>query len=157
MKKSSHTPIPQKLFSKILNAVPIVAMDILFLNKEKTKTLLFKRINEPLKGLYFSAGGRLLKNEKFIDGVTRQALREAGIHINKKRLIFGGVQEEIHKTSVFKDVSYHAIVVYYAYIINEKKEIKLDNQHNQFTWFPVNSKKIHPLVRKKLNTVLKKI
>ena len=157
MKTSIHTPIPERLYSKILNAVPILAIDVVFLNKEKTKTLLFKRTNEPLKGVYFTMGGRLLKNEKILDGAVRQSLREAGIRINKKKLIFGGIQEEIHTTSVFKGISYHAVVLYYGYIINEKKEIILDSQHTMFAWLPVSSEKIHPLIRKKLRNILKNI
>src|ERR1035437_711438 len=100
------TPIPRRLYTQILNVLPILTVDVLFFNKEKTKTLLFKRSNEPLKGVYFSIGGRLLKNEKILDCAVRQALREAGIHVNKKKLIFGGIQEEAHQKSMFGDVSY---------------------------------------------------
>ncbi|HVB19867.1 MAG TPA: NUDIX domain-containing protein [Candidatus Paceibacterota bacterium] len=140
-----------------MNAVPIFTTDVLFLNKNKTKTLLFKRTNEPLKGVYFSVGGRLLKNEKILDGVVRQALREAGIRIDKKRLIFGGIQEEAHQKSMFSGTSYHAIVLYYGYIIDEKTAVRMDNQHNDSAWFPVRSKKIHPFIRKRLNAVLQNI
>lgn len=157
MKISSHTLIPKKLFSEILNAVPIITIDVLFLNKKKTKTLLFKRTNAPLKGIYFSVGGRLLKNEMLLDGATRQALREAGISVDKRKLIFGGIEENIHRTSAFKGISYHAIVVYYGYIIDEKVRITLDDQHSGYVWLPVSSKKIHPFIRKRLRGVLKNI
>jgi len=140
-----------------MGAVPIFTTDVLFFNKEKTKTLLFKRTNDPLKGVYFSAGGRLLKNEKIVDGAARQALREVGIRVDKKKLVFCGILEDMHRTSAFKGVSYHAIVVYYGYIIDEKTRITLDDQHNDYAWLPVSSKKIHPFIRKRLQGVLKHI
>ncbi|MBU6388597.1 NUDIX domain-containing protein [Patescibacteria group bacterium] len=153
---SIHTPIPRKRYAQILNAVPIFTVDVLFLNKDKTKTLLFRRTNDPLKGVYFSAGGRLLKNEKILEGVARQARREAGIRVNTKKLILGGVQEESHQKSMFKGVSYHAVVLYYGYVIDEKTPVRLDNQHNASAWFPVRGRKLHPFIRKRLETLLKK-
>ncbi len=154
---SRHTPISGKLYAQILDAVPICTVDILFLNKDKTKTLLFKRTNEPLKGIYFSMGGRLLKNEKILDGAARQAWREAGVRIDKEKLIFGGIQEEIHRTSAFAGASYHAIVLYYGYVIDEKTPLRLDGQHNDVAWFPVRSKKVHPFIRTRLKTLLKNL
>lgn len=133
---------------------PICTVDVLFFNKAKTKTLLFKRTNDPVKNVYFSIGGRLLKNEKLIDAAVRQAAREVGVKIIKSKLVFGGVQEEIHELSIFKGVSYHAIDIFYGYVL-DNQEIKLDNQHSDFKWFSVTDKKLHPFIKTKVRSVLK--
>lgn len=36
--------------------LPITAVDVVILNKEKDKVLLFKRLNEPAKSKFFSPG-----------------------------------------------------------------------------------------------------
>ncbi len=156
MKKITNTLIPKILYSKIMGLMPICTTDVIFLNKERTKTLLFKRSNAPLKERYFSIGGRLLKGEKLLDGGVRQAFKEAGIRADKKKLIFGGVQEGLCKNSTFKNVSYHAIIIYYGYVIDEKCHIKLDSQHSDYKWFSVNDKKLHPLIKKRVAIFVKK-
>ena len=81
--------IDNDLFREIVDNLPICTIDVLFFNKEKNKTLLFKRNNEPAKGIYFPIGGRLFKNEDFKKGAVRQAKRELGIVINKNKKISG--------------------------------------------------------------------
>ena len=135
-----------------MSIAPIATVDVLFFNKEKTKTLLFKRTNEPLKGVYFSMGGRIRKGEKFIDCAVRQVREEVGLHIKKSGLVFGGVQEEIHKNSAFKGISYHAVGIFYGYIL-EGENITLDAQHNEYRWFSVTDKTLHPFIKTKLKSL----
>ena len=121
-----------------------------------TKILLFKRNNEPLKGVYFSIGGRLLKNERFLDGAVRQGMREAKIKIVKNKLIWGGVQEELHPNSIFGNISYHAVAIFYAYLVDENKfKPKMDNQHSKYKWFLVKDKKITPYIKTRTVIILK--
>ncbi len=147
-------PFPLEKYRELLDTTPVCTVDVLFFNHDKTKTLLFKRTNKPVKGVYFSIGGRLLKGEKIVDGAVRQAMRETGVRVKKSALVFGGVQEEIHKTSIFKGVSYHAVDIFYGYIL-DKQEIKLDNQHSDFRWFSVSDKTLHPLIKSKIKSILK--
>ncbi len=151
---NTHTPIPTKKYQGILEVMPICAVDVVFFNKDKTKTLLFKRLNEPLKGTYFSIGGRLLKNEKLEDCAVRQALREAGVQIQKDQLVLGGLQEEIHGASVFGEISYHAIDIFYGFVL-DKEEIKLDDQHSDYRWFSVSDETLHPFIKTKVASLLK--
>ncbi|MFZ2303231.1 MAG: NUDIX domain-containing protein [Minisyncoccia bacterium] len=147
--------LPIEKYREILDTTPVCCVDVLFFNTDKTKTLLFKRNNEPLKDSYFSAGGRLLKNEKFEDCAVRQAFREVGVNIKKENLMFGGVLEELHSTSVFEGVSYHAVVIYYGCILNDE-DIKLDNQHSDFKWFSVSDDSINQFIKPKITNLLKK-
>lgn len=146
--------LPLNKYKELLKNWPVFTVDVVFFDEDMTKILLFKRNYEPVKGVYYATGGRLNKNEKLIDCAVRQAWREAGIKIDKKKLIFGGVQEEIHKNSKFKGISYHAVGIFFVYKL-KKEKIKLDDQHSDHKWFSVNDKKIHPLIKIRIMKVLK--
>lgn len=146
--------LPIEKYREIMETSPICTVDVLFFNSDKTKTLLFKRTNEPLKGVYFSVGGRLLKNESIEECAIRQAKREVGVSIPDDRLVYGGWQEEIHSNSIFEGVSYHAIDFFYGYIL-ESEDIRLDNQHDEYLWFSVNDKTLHPFIQTKLEDLVK--
>lgn len=151
---NTQFPLPLEKYREILDSTPVCTVDVLFFNSDKTRTLLFKRENEPMKGSYFSIGGRLLKNESFADCAVRQALREAGVIVKKDGLILGGVQEELHPNSVFEGVSYHAVDIFYGYVL-DTEEIKLDSQHSDYQWFSVTDGTIHPLIKTKIASLLK--
>ncbi|MBU4347933.1 NUDIX domain-containing protein [Patescibacteria group bacterium] len=148
--------LPSKQYKELLKISPICTVDVLFFNKNFTKILLFKRNNEPLKGVYFSIGGRLLKNERFLDGAVRQAMREAKIKIIKNKLIWSGAQEELYPNSVFDKIPYHAVAIFYSYLVDENKfKPKMDNQHSEYKWFLVKDKKITPNIKKRIVMILK--
>lgn len=149
--------LPRQTYRLLMDKTPICCVDVLFFNKDKTQTLLFKRTNKPVENIYFTIGGRLLKNEKLIDGAVRQALKETGIKIRKKLLIPGGVTEDIHKNSIFADISYHVVDVFYGYILDGQEKIRLDNQHADYRWFSVNDRRIHPFVKNRITGLLKKL
>lgn len=147
--------LPLEKYREVLNITPVCTVDVLFFNSDKTKILLFKRNNEPMKDTYFSIGGRLFKNEPLADCAVRQALREVGLVINKEALTFGGTQEELHPNSVFDGVSYHAVGIFYGYVLNDNEELRLDDQHSDYQWFSVADDTIHPLIKTKIASLLK--
>ena len=103
-----------------MNHLPICCVDILLFNEEKTKVLLGKRTNEPLKEVYFSTGGRLQKGEELKDCAVRKAKEELGVFISKERLLDGGVISEIYPNSSFgENIGYHAITIYFGCIVSE--------------------------------------
>lgn len=146
--------LPLATYKKILDLTPVCTVDVLFFNSDRTKTLLFKRENEPLKGVYFSSGGRLGKNETIEDCAVRQTFKEVGIHLDRSRLTFGGVQEEIHPNSIFKNVSYHAVDSFYGYILTNE-EVRLDSQHSDSKWFSVTDKTLNPFIKTKISSLFK--
>lgn len=151
--------IPAQTYRTIMDRMPICCVDVVFFNKDKSKTLLCKRNNEPLKGVYFTVGGRLNKNEKLIDCAMRQAKRELGLTLDPHKLFFGGIIEEPHKNSVFENVSYHDIDIFYSYVLDsETIEIKFDDQHDDYKWFniDINDESIHPWVRERIRQILLK-
>ncbi len=147
--------IPEELYKNILDLMPICTVDVVFFNQKKDKTLLFLRKNNPLKGVYFSMGGRLNKEETLMACAVRQTQKELGLDIDEKKLILGGVQQENHSDSAFGLVSYHAVDVFYGYVLEkEDVAVKLDDQHSESKWFSVGDDSLHPLMKSKIKQAL---
>jgi colanic acid biosynthesis protein WcaH len=145
-------------YQKIMQDLPIVTVDVLFFDSLKSKTLLFRRVNEPLEGIFFTCGGRLLKNEKFQDAAIRIIEKELGLKINPDKLFGSEVANEIHENSVFPKTNYHCVDVYFGYILDNQviEKIKMDEQHSEFTWFNVKDEQLHSMIKYKINSLLKK-
>ena len=89
--------IKSELYKEILENMPIPTIDVLIFNNSLEKTLLFLRENQPIKGEYYSIGGRLEKGESLLDGAINNFLDETGIKINKKNLYPIGTINEIFR------------------------------------------------------------
>ncbi len=147
--------IPKEVYEVILEKVPVCTVDVILLNPQKTKTLLFRRNNEPLKDSYFSIGGRLFKDETFVECAVRQAKKELGLEIKAEKLFFCGIQQENHPNSAFTGISYHTVNIFYGYILEEDNLVlSLDEQHSDSKWFDINDKSLESFMQGKLNQVL---
>ena len=155
MKKSHKNYISNKIYKDIVANMPVSTVDVVLLNKKRDKTLLFKRNNEPVKNVYFTIGGRLLKGESFLHCAVRQAKYVLGLKIDPKKVFFVGVTQDFHKNSIFKGVSYHAVAVFFGYILeNENIKIKFDSQHSDYKWFSVKDKTLHPHIKERIRQTL---
>lgn len=149
--------IPNNIYAECMNYLPICCTDILLFNETKTKVLLGKRNNEPLKGEYFSTGGRLQKGEGLKDCAIRQAQKELGVKIYREHLLDGGIISEVYPNSSFgDDIGYHAVTVYFGYALSEDTIIKADGQHVDFRWFQTDDPSLHPGVKERITTILQK-
>lgn len=153
--------IPGPEYFICLKNLPIAAVDVVLLNYQKNKVLLFKRINEPAKNKYFSPGGRINKGEEIKKAARRKLKKETGIKCAANRLFFGGITEEAYPISIFgKKINTHYIDIVYGLILNknfDEKKIKLDSQHSEFKWFKINDPRLHPYVKNKIKTIIDKI
>ena len=145
--------LPLEHYRLAMEEFPLVTVDILFFNPEKTKTLLGKRAYEPCKGVFFTFGGRLHKNEEFVDAALRIARDETDISLSPADIKFAGVLNEIHDTSKFDGINYHAVDVYFACSIEERTPV-LDDQHSEAAWFDVDDPTLHPNVRTRITGAL---
>jgi colanic acid biosynthesis protein WcaH len=145
--------LPENIHKICLESIPIVSVDIVILDDTKEKTLLFKRKNNPLKGIFYTIGGRVLKNESLIDTALRKLKDEAGIEASNNELSLAGFMEEFYEKSVYKDVDTHNVNIFFWYIALTKLDIKTDSQHDKFKWFDVNSRNLHPHVLYKLDLI----
>lgn len=149
--------IPDELFKEIVDKMPICTVDIVFFNPSKNKILLCKRANPPFKNIYLTNGGRLLKNEELEDCAARKAKEELGITIDKSKLIFGGVMNMITNKSIYDNISYHAMGIFFGYIVDEETTITLEEQHTEFKWFSIKEGGFNPSVERCINFLIQKI
>ena len=141
-------------YREAMQELPLVTVDIIFFNPGKTKTLLGKRTNEPYTGDWYSFGGRLYKNEEFVDAAVRIAKKETGISLSSSELTFVGVLNEISDTSRFEGINYHAVDVYFGCTI-EEQAVVLDDQHSEAKWFDVSDPTLHPNIRTRIEGALR--
>jgi len=147
--------IEKTLYQKCVDLLPITTVDVLIFDAELGKTILFKRENNPLKDIYYSIGGRVYKNENLLNSAIRICKNEAGILINKKDLIFGGVTEEIFHNSSIEGINAHNINIFYGMIAKDRKfNISCDDQHSGYKWFKVDDQNIHPYLAQKIFTLM---
>jgi colanic acid biosynthesis protein WcaH len=133
---------------------PIVTVDVMFLNPERTKLLLGKRTNEPYKDEYFSFGGRLYKNEEFIDAARRIAKEELGLDIPASELTCAGVTADFGDSSIFEGVHYHSVDIFYVCTIGDV-DFSLDAQHSDTKWFSLSDTTLHLFVQNRITGVKK--
>ena len=155
MSKSNPRFIEDNLFSEIVGLLPIVTTDLVLLNEDKQQILLFKRTNKPAQNLYFTPGGRLFKNEDLLTGIIRQGKREIGLNLDQNKLVFGGVINEIWSDSEFDEHNYHAVSIFWSYIISptEINQLALDGQHSIYQWFDINDDNLHNYIQERLVTL----
>ncbi|TSC63520.1 MAG: GDP-mannose mannosyl hydrolase [Parcubacteria group bacterium Athens0416_74] len=147
--------IPLDRYRQLMDDGPIVTVDVMFLNPERTKLLLGKRTNEPYKDEYFSFGGRLYKNEEFIDAARRITKEEIGLDILESELTFAGVTADFGNSSIFEGVTYHSVDIFYVCTIPEDLNISLDAQHDDTKWFSLDDTTLHPFVQNRIKGVKK--
>jgi len=156
MKKDTRNYIPDKIYKEILTNIPFCAVDIVFLNKAKNKTLLFKRKNEPAKGIYFTIGGRLHRKENLLECALRQAKTELNISLVPTKTVFSGIIVEHWKNSKFR-VSCDNVCIFYSYILDDENiTIKFDDQHSDYKWFRIDDSSLHPYIKEKIRQILLK-
>ena len=127
--------LEKEIFKTIVRNTPLVSIDLCVVCDGKI--LLGKRKNDPLKGFFFTPGGRILKNEAHIDCLKRVAKSELGLIINEiKQAELMGVWDHFYENSVFGDeVSTHYVNLPHCVYYYKRPEIILDDQHEVFKWF----------------------
>tara|TARA_B110000879_G_C10931572_1_gene416176 strand:+ start:277 stop:753 length:477 start_codon:yes stop_codon:yes gene_type:complete len=130
--------IDKLTFKKVIENAPLVSVDLCVICNGKI--LLGKRKNEPLKGIFFTPGARILKNERFIDCLKRVALSELGLVIDDTwEAELMGVWDHFYENSFFgEEVSTHYVNLPHCIRYDKTPEIILDHQHDIFKWFDLN-------------------
>ena len=144
--------IPFNLYKQIHAVIPILCVDAVILCEGKI--LLFKRINEPVKGQYWFPGGRVLKGETFKEAVMRKVRQEAGIEVKIVKQL--GTEETMFNTGPFGGNTHTVNIVYLA-VPKGKSKPKLDDQHDDFQWFSEIKREFHPYVKKYIKLAKKSI
>ena len=142
--------------------MPVATCDVVVLNSWRNATLLCKRTNKPVQGVWYTLGGRLLKNESLVECARRKLRAELGLRVDASRLRLAGGVEEICADSAFDGVNSHCINPVVALVLTEAEEAAqrrqgtlLDGQHSQARWFArADFESLHAYVRAKLRLVV---
>jgi len=122
-------------FRTVIENTPLVSIDICLVHDNKM--LLGKRNNEPLRGKWFTPGGRILKNESWQDCLRRVAQSELGLNVTDTReFTLMGIWDHFYPNSaVEKDVSTHYVNLPHYCYLKEQPNLLTDEQHDNLAWF----------------------
>ena len=106
-----------------------------------------------MEGIFYTLGGRVLKNESIVDTAIRKLKEEAGITTLKRKLFLGGIMEEFFEDSIYQGVGTHNVNIFFGYISPPNVTIQMDSQHSQVQWFDIKSQDFHHHVRYKVDLI----
>jgi colanic acid biosynthesis protein WcaH len=144
---SSPFPLTPFHYLQIIDATPLVSVDLLIENSEG-KFLFGKRKNKPAQGTWFIPGGRVYKNEKILDAVNRVLKDETKLECPHPR--FMGVYEHIYDDNFMgiEHVNTHYIALGFSIKIGDDSALSLDEQHLDWLWLSekemLTTPNIHP-------------
>ena len=123
------------IFKSIVENAPLVSIDLCLVYDGKI--LLGKRTSEPLKGKWFTPGGRVLKNEPWQKCMRRVAYSELGLVIDDLPCLkLMGVWDHLYENSVMdENISTHYVNLPHYCILEERPSLSIDQQHNELKWF----------------------
>jgi len=126
--------IPDELYYKILENVPICCVDLVIV--QNSKILLIKRATEPEKNLWGFVGGRVLKKESLLKAAKRKAIEEIGVEVDVGEMI--GIYETIFDKGPYPSLKtgVHTInITFFAKLKNPIERIKTDKFILEYKWF----------------------
>ena len=138
-------------FKTITKNTPLISIDLCLVHSGKI--LLGKRNNEPLKGEWFTPGGRVLKNESWKDCLVRVGKTELGLEIyDLDQFILMGIWDHFYSNSIFgDDITTHYVNLPHYIFLKEMPALKVDSQHDRIEWFDIaklaNNSNFHNNVR----------
>ena len=150
-----------KIFKTVIENTPLVSIDLCLVCDGQV--LLGKRTNEPLKGEWFTPGGRIHKNETWQNALLRIAEVELGLNgIAVEGFSLMGMWDHFYSNSALdQDISTHYVNLPHYAEFQSRPEIILDDQHGEFEWFDLsvvsNNEKSHPYMRNYAGWLLNKI
>lgn len=125
--------LPAETYKKILDAMPIVCVDLCIRNKGKL--LLVKRNNEPAKDQWWLPGGRLWKNETLEQCAWRKLKEETNMD-NGKIIVRVGPYETMFKEAPFDiTTGVHSVNVAFLIEVDDTSNLKFDKNHSGAQWF----------------------
>lgn len=131
-KKNDSGFIPQDIYDQIIGLIPVVSVEaVIVINGS---LLLLKRKNNPAAGLWWFAGGRIIKGESFEETLRREVKEETGLEVESFRFIkaYSRVFSERHDITI-------------AYLCKcLQNKIELNSEHSEYKLFKKLSKNLHP-------------
>lgn len=122
--------ISDDLYKQMLLNLPILCVDLIIQNS-KGEYLLVKRDNEPVKGLWWIPGGRVIKNDDVYVSAQKKCMQEIGVDINDWRVV--GIYDDQYDTNAHGlDTRIHTLSILCRTNVHvEASEIRLDEQSSK--------------------------
>ena len=149
-----------EIFKTIVKNAPLVSIDICLIFEGQL--LLAMRNNQPLKGKWFTPGGRINKNETWKNALLRIVNVELGIsNAVVDEFTFMGIYDHFYLNSVFNsEISTHYVNLPHFLNLTSRPKVTLDNQHADFKWFSLelllSDESFHPYVKSYAELLLNK-
>ncbi|ETN92847.1 GDP-mannose mannosyl hydrolase [Gammaproteobacteria bacterium MOLA455] len=153
--------LEKEIFKTVIKNTPLVSIDLCIV--WDGQVLLCKRTNEPLKGEWFTPGGRIHKNETWQGALLRIAKVELGLSgIAAQDFGLMGMWDHFYSNSAIdQHTSTHYVNLPHHVRFQSKPQITLDDQHAEFKWFDLavvsSDKKFHPYMHNYATWLLNKI
>lgn len=138
-------------FKTVIKNTPLVSIDLCLVCDGQL--LLGNRINEPLKGEWFTPGGRIHKNETWQCALLRIVETELGLRdIAVEDFSLMGIWDHFYNNSALdQDISTHYVNLPHYAEFQSKPNITVDDQHAEFEWFDLSAvtddEKFNPYMR----------
>ena len=123
--------IDTETYIKILERMPVLCVDLLILNN-KGEFLQVKRRYEPMKGRWWTVGGRVRKGESLALAAKRKAREEVGLNVNV--ILPLGFYEELYSRNPYHIAKgIHTVsIVFICTLVSG--EVRLDNQSSAWRY-----------------------
>jgi colanic acid biosynthesis protein WcaH len=125
-------------FDSVVRLTPLVSIDLVVRSPEG-RVLVGRRRNEPAKGVFFTAGGRITKNETLAAAFKRISRAELGVEKHIEEARFMGAFEHFYTTNNREVAGFGTHYVVLAYeMVAEAHRLRLPaDQHGEFAWLSV--------------------
>ncbi|WP_430525403.1 GDP-mannose mannosyl hydrolase [Burkholderia vietnamiensis] len=142
--------LPLDTFLRIVDATPLVAIDLIISNEDGAY-LLGHRTNRPAQGFWFVPGGRIHKNERLDDAFRRIARDELGCSdLKRADAELVGIYDHLYEDNFggAPDITTHYVVMGYK-LRGNLNLVSLPNaQHTAYRWATADEiaadRSIHP-------------
>ena len=124
--------LPADEYKKIIEVLPILCVDVVVRSKNG-QCLLIKRANEPLKGVWWVIGGRVLKGETLEQAAIRKVREEASLEVGDVYPV--GYYEDVAEKNPFGHGSgQHSVSIVFSGTVGDHQQIKLDHQSSDWKY-----------------------
>lgn len=125
-------------FGRIITATPLVSIDLIVRNDQGQALLGFRR-NRPASHCWFVPGGRIRKNERLSDALTRIARVELGSDVQRGRLL--GAFDHLYDDNALAlpGVGTHYVALGYSCKLPPGARLQADAQHAELRWWDIDA------------------
>jgi colanic acid biosynthesis protein WcaH len=135
MRKIDTMVIPEYTYRKIQLHLPILCVDLLV--RYRGKYLLIKRNEEPMRGVFWVIGGRVLKGEDLRQAASRKLREETGLTARSSDMTMVGIYEDTYGESSLGPIpgGYHTVAVVFEVFVDSLERLRLDDTSSDWGLF----------------------